>query len=418
MIAISEKKNCCGCEACLQRCPKSCITLKEDYEGFLYPEVNKDLCIDCGICNKVCPVENQGTARMPLASLAVFNKSEKERKESSSGGIFCLLASHVINELHGVVFGARFNESWEVVHDYVQEEKDIKLFQQSKYSQSRIGNAYSMAEQFLQEGRHVLFSGTPCQTAALRLFLRKEYDKLTTIDFICHGVPSPGILRWYLNEQLQQHADLKNEEKSMAMTIAAIPSKEHINKWKTISIADFSFRDKSKGWNNYHFSLRLSQQKDGKKNLITSQNGIWRENPYMRGFIWNLYVRPSCHSCPAKELKSGSDITIADLWGARHIVPEMDDDKGLSAVCLNTKKGTRLFEKIVCEKKEIDFTLIRKHNPHICKSADIHKNREKFWKGIPLKKGNLSRHITRNLTSRKEKIKKIIKKILKKIKLK
>lgn len=417
MIAISEKKNCCGCEACVQRCPKSCITLKEDNEGFLYPEVNKDACIDCGLCNKVCPVENQGHIRQPVTSLAAFNKNKKERDESSSGGIFCLMAAYVIKELHGVVFGAKYNERWEVVHDYVEEEKDIKLFQQSKYSQSHMGNTFSQAESFLKEGRYVLFSATPCQIAALRLFLRKDYEKLITLDFICHGVPSPGILRWYLNEQLQQHADLQNEEKALAAPISNIPSREHISQWKTICIQHLTFRAKPEGWNKFHFSLTLTKNAED-CNPITAENRIWRQNPYMRGFIWNIYLRPSCYNCPAKSLKSGSDITIADLWGARHIVPEMDDDKGLSAVCLNTEKGFTIFKKIDCEKKVIDYQLICRHNKPICESAIAHKNRDKFWKGIPLKKGNLSRHITRNLTSRKEKIKKIIKKILKKIKLK
>ena len=418
MIVINNKKDCCGCEACVQRCPKSCITLKEDKEGFLYPEVNKDNCIDCGLCNKVCPIENQGIVRQPLSVYAALNKNEKERNSSSSGGIFTLLASHIINELHGVVFGAKYNDTWEVVHDYIEDENDIKLLQQSKYSQSHIGKSYLQVEEFLKAGRYVLFTGTPCQITALRLFLKKEYEKLFTIDFICHGVPSPGILRWYLNEHLQKHADWKIEEKTIKSPIVNIPSKDHIKRWKTINVKNLSFRAKQKGWKNFSFTLQLLQTKNGKKYHINAEDRIWHQNPFMRGFIWNLYLRPSCHYCPAKELKSGSDITIADLWGAKHIAPEMDDDKGLSAVCVNTDKGASLFEKIECEHKEIEYNQIRIHNKNIFKSATIHKNSSKFWNGIPLKKGGITKHIVRNLTSPKEQLKDTIKKILKKFKIK
>lgn len=203
MISINDKKDCCGCAACVQRCPKQCITLHEDNEGFLYPQVDESLCIDCGLCEKVCPVINQADERTPLGVYAAKNPNESVRMQSSSGGVFTMLAERIIDE-DGVVFGACFDERWEVVHSYVETKEALAKFRGSKYVQSKIGSTYQQVEGFLKSGRKVLFSGTPCQIAGLKKYLRKEYDNLLAVDFICHGVPSPGVFRTYLQEEINR----------------------------------------------------------------------------------------------------------------------------------------------------------------------------------------------------------------------
>lgn len=169
MIHITDREKCCGCEACIQRCPQQCITLHEDGEGFLYPETDEGRCIDCGLCEKVCPVIFQGTGRRPLNVYAAKNPDEEIRWESSSGGVFTLLAEKILSE-GGVVFGARFDARWEVVHDYTENVEGLSAFRGSKYVQSRIGDSFRQTECFLKTGRKVLFSGTPCQIAGLKLF--------------------------------------------------------------------------------------------------------------------------------------------------------------------------------------------------------------------------------------------------------
>lgn len=202
MIDIKDKKLCCGCNACVQRCPKQCISVQKDEEGFLYPIVDLSICIDCGLCEKVCLVLNQGSERNPIEVFAAVNKDDSIRMQSSSGGIFTALAEQIIQE-KGVVFGARFDEKWEVKHDYTETIEGLKAFRGSKYVQSRIGDTFSKAEFFLKAGRKVMFTGTPCQIAGLRLFLRKEYENLLAVDIICHGVPSPLVWRKYLGEKTQ-----------------------------------------------------------------------------------------------------------------------------------------------------------------------------------------------------------------------
>lgn len=215
MIRITDKKNCCGCSACVQRCPKQSIRLEEDTEGFLYPKVNEETCIKCGLCEKVCPILNQADKLPVQEVLAVKNPDEEERMNSSSGGVFLPLARKVINK-GGVVFGAVYDESWEVHNVYAEKIEDIYPMMGSKYLQSRIETAYRDAERFLKQGREVMFVGSPCQIAGLRTFLRnKEYPNLLAVDFLCHGVPSPGVWRRYLAETYGDY-DAKKQSRLQA----------------------------------------------------------------------------------------------------------------------------------------------------------------------------------------------------------
>jgi len=365
MINIINKEDCCGCSACVQRCPKQCITLKEDNEGFLYPIVDKETCIDCGLCEKVCPVLHQGEPRKPLKVYAAKNLNEEIRRQSSSGGIFTLLAEQVIQE-GGVVFGARFDENWEVKHDFTETIEGLAFFRGSKYVQSRIEDNYKKAEEFLKQGRKVLFSGTPCQIAGLKRFLRKEYDNLLSVDFVCHGVPSPGVWRQYLKETVARMCD-KNSVSTDPISM------------ENARIESISFRDKSTGWKKYSFALTLSAtSRSGAKNTV-SLCEVFRENIFMKGFLANLYLRPSCYACAAKCGKSGSDITIGDLWGAPSIIGNDDDDRGTSLILENNDKhklNGALWEK------EIDYKIIIIRNRMIEKSVFVPKKRTAFFMSI------------------------------------
>jgi coenzyme F420-reducing hydrogenase beta subunit len=180
--------------------------MQEDREGFLYPGVDAECCCDCGLCNEVCPVINRRETGKPQYVYAAKSRDEEIRRQSSSGGIFTLLAERILDE-NGVVFGARFDGDWEVIHGYVETKEDLGFFRGSKYVQSRIGESYLQAQQFLEKGRKVLFSGTPCQISGLKFFLGKEYDNLLTVDIVCHGVPSPLVWRMYLNQLIDNQSN-------------------------------------------------------------------------------------------------------------------------------------------------------------------------------------------------------------------
>lgn len=335
MITVENKKDCCGCWACSQICPHKCISFQEDEEGFLYPFVNQDDCIDCGLCEKVCPMINRNEPRTPLKVYASKNPDDNIRLKSSSGGVFTLLAEKIIDE-GGVVFGVKWNEKWEAVHDYVEAKDGLAAFRGSKYLQSKVGSAFSDVRLFLKEGRLVLFCGTPCQIAGLRLYLGKEYENLYTIDFICHGIPSPGVFRWYLQEELNRYAPSPLKLSDSNCLIRSIPKADLVLP-KGYEIKDIRFRDKRKGWKKYGFSLDLIEEnKKGENNTIKYQN----QNTFLKGM--NFYLRLSCYDCAHRLLRSGSDITIADYWGIQTLLPDYDDDKGISGVIVNTEKGVIL----------------------------------------------------------------------------
>ena len=357
MIKIKDKSQCCGCEACVQRCPRQCISLIEDREGFLYPKVDKKSCIECNICEKVCPVINQSEAKEPLITYAAKNNDEKIRLRSSSGGIFSMLAEAVLND-GGVVFGVCWDKDWRLVFDYTESIDGLSRFRGSKYLQAHVGDAYLKVEQFLKSGRKVLFSGTPCQIRGLKLFLRREYDSLLCVDIICHGVPSPGVFRRYLNEEIA------NVAKNKVIDVDCL----HID--------DIQFRDKRTGWKSY--SLRY-QLRDNNANLY-SNISLFTDNIYMRGFLQDFYLRPSCYVCSAKAGKSGADITLGDFWGIEQLKPEIDDDKGVSAVLLNTLLGKQIFEQLSVEKTLMNYAHVQQYNLAVYRSVARPQKRDKFFR--------------------------------------
>lgn len=385
MINIKSKEDCCGCSACAQRCPKQCISMKEDDEGFLYPQVDSSKCIDCHLCEKVCPVVHQAEPRMPMESYAAYNMDNIVRKDSSSGGVFTLLSEKIIDD-GGVVFGATWNEKWQVVHTYTETKEGIVQFRGSKYVQSIIGETYKQAEAFLKSGRKVLFSGTPCQIAGLRLFLRKEYENLLTVDFICHGVPSSGVFRWYLQEEINNYAARKGRKNTVSfLPIHSIP-KGDVLMPEGLSINGIRFRDKCSGWKKFSFVLLLAEASaDGKQNSVSLSYTL-EQNSFLKGFLNDLYLRPSCHKCPAKSLKSGSDITIADYWGYKDTTNIIDTDEGISAVLINTVKGQTEFCKLSLIKEKTTYNLIERINGAINHSAS------NYYRGLFYKKSNQSFH--------------------------
>jgi len=370
MIIIKEKSDCCGCSACVSICPQQCIHIKEDNEGFFYPEVDKNQCINCNLCQRSCPILNQSEKRLPLNVYAAKHKDEQIRLASSSGGIFTLLAERIIDE-DGVVFGARFNNNWNVIHDYTETKKGLTAFRGSKYVQSYMGNCYQKVKFFLQQGRKVMFTGTPCQIAGLKNYLRKDYDNLLTVDVVCHGVPSPQVWRIYLNEIARKGG--KN-----SVLFHPISEKQEIK--------SINFRSKSTGWKKYSFALTLSgATADEEKNTVLLSS-IFTENPYMNAFLSNLNLRPSCYACPTKSGKSGSDITIADFWGIEEVLPEFDDDKGISLILPYTEKGIYWLKDLNCEFTKVDYQTAQKNNPSISTSVTKPINRNFFFHQLERKK--------------------------------
>lgn len=366
MINILRKQDCVGCSSCLQKCPVSCITMTSDTQGFQYPQVDRHRCIDCGLCEKVCPVINAGSSCKSNQVYAAWNTDDKVRISSSSGGVFYSLAKNVI-EHGGVVFGVRFNDKWEVIHDYVEDVDKIHIFQGSKYVQSQIGNCFILVKQFLKSGRQVLFSGTPCQVAGLKLFLNEKWEsKLITVDFICHGVPSPKVWDSYLKYVIGSELDYSTASRT---------------------ISNISFRDKRNGWIKYGLSItkicKMAQSRFSRQIENESESEIFYEyacsNVFMQCFLRNFTIRQSCFKCPAKRGRSNSDITLADFWDVQKYYPELYSHKGVSLLLVNSAKGNMLLESTGITMVEVDNDVISKINPSYIKSAEKPHYYSKFW---------------------------------------
>lgn len=361
MIEVTEKKYCSGCHGCYNVCPVKCITMVEDKEGFLYPAVDKNQCIDCGLCEKVCPIINKKERVNNITAYACINKDEYIRSKSSSGGVFSLLAENIINQ-GGIVFGAGFDDDFNLVHSYTDNIEGISKYRGSKYLQSKIGNAYSIIKDFLEKGYKVLFSGTPCQIDGLISYLGKEYSNLMCIDIICHGVPSPKVFKMY-----RCNLEKKYRGTTKRMT----------------------FRCKDNSWKKYSISLEFSNN----DKYISEFN----KDIFMRGFLQNLYLRPSCYDCNSKTLNRLSDITIADFWGIDNIAPELNDDKGTSLVLINSNKGkdilNQLQDKIII--KEVECNEAIKYNSSAIKSVPNNPKRDMFFKSLDSNSDNINELIVK-----------------------
>ena len=378
---LCDKTQCTGCRACESRCNFHSIAMREDSEGFLYPEIDPKTCTQCGLCEKACPVLND-----PVFSklkdpgvYACWSHDEEIRGKSSSGGVFSLLAQGVI-EKGGVVFGAAFDDRFRVHHTYIEHYNEIDRLRRSKYVQSDTAKSYKEAEAFLKAGREVLYVGTPCQVAGLHSYLKKSYISLTTCNFVCYGVPSPKVWKSYL--------DYRKADKKI----------------KTIS-----FRDKEhSGWRNY--TMRMDYE-DG-----SSYRKLANQDAYFIGFGRNLFSRPSCFDCRFRYQNTKSDITLADFWGADKLQGlDASDDKGVSLVLTNTEKGEVWMEKIAegmfVQKRTFDEAA--QNNPKLISSAKLPPLRASFFQDFASEASfeKLIHRYMRN-TGLKAELKKIIKSVL------
>lgn len=311
-IKIEDKSLCCGCTACKNICPQNAIEMEEDKEGFLYPIINKEKCINCGLCRKVCPVlQKNKKVDENQKGYIVYNKDYKIRKESTSGGAFSAIAGYVLNN-DGIVFGACIDKEHNVYHKYVNRIEELKIFRGSKYVQSNLKNTFNEAKQFLDIGKMVCFSGTPCQIAGLKSFLNREYSNLITVDVVCRAVPSPLVLRKYLEYQKK---------------------KLNVNEIKEII-----FRDKSV----YGYNYSVLTIKADNKNY---HNGI-DTDPYLRAFFSNISVRPSCYNCKFRTVDRVSDFTIWDCYNSEKFDRKFDDNKGTTRILLHNNKAIEIFNQI------------------------------------------------------------------------
>lgn len=340
--------DCTGCGACVSICPKQAITMQPDAEGFLYPKVDGEKCVACDLCEKRCPAGREGTERHSQL-LGAQAKDEALRRQSSSGGVFTLLAREVIQQ-GGVVFGAAFDENMRVEHVGAFDENELSGMRGSKYVQSDAADAIGNAVSLLKREIPVLFSGTPCQINGLMAALGKtKADKLLTVDFVCHGVPSPGVFASYL-------AELERRQGSR--------------------VRAYAFRDKRLGWKNFS---AVATFENG-----TEHTGTQTTDPYLYGFLQNLYLRPSCHACSQlRGKRHAADITLADLWGADRLFPEWDDDTGLTLVMANTQKGRQALEALETQLSSFavkDLEGMTRANPSLLQPVKPHEKRAVFFR--------------------------------------
>lgn len=352
MIGIKDRFKCTSCTACKTICPKQCITMRKDEEGFLYPVVNKSNCIDCHLCEKICPLLNEENVHNIFTEgYAVINKNEQVRDESTSGGFFSLLANYVL-DLNGYVIGAYYDENFIVKHIAINDKNELYKLRGAKYSQSELGNIFKQVKDLLDQKKYVLFSGTPCQVSGLKSFLRKDYERLITVDLICHGVPSPLAWKKYLEYRYKKD---NNGEKANSINL----------------------RSKISGWSNYHYSVVFDYDKYKYEKL----NG---QDPFMKAFVNNLCLRPSCYSCHFKGIQRISDFTLGDYWGIWNQISEMDDNKGTSIVFVHSQLGKNIFNQLKNSiiYQEVDVNKAIEENPSMIKSSQKNDKREDFMNDL------------------------------------
>ena len=313
-MEICPKEICTGCLACFNTCSHTAIELHKDDEGFIYPEINVDVCVDCGLCKSVCPIIDgtQNIMHKPIATYAAWNKDKKVVRNSSSGGLFTTIAEWVLSQ-DGVVYGAAFDENMQVEHIRIEKRTDLVKLRGSKYVQSYIGDNYKFAKKDLKQGKWVLFSGTPCQIAGLKKLINEmDCERLLTIDIVCHGVPSPIMF-----EEYKKSLERKYQSKMVY----------------------YSFRDKQWSWNHFNTKALFENKKE--------YLGTWEEDIFMRGFLREYFLRPACHTCNFAKIDRCGDFTLADFWGYRGKSGEkIDDDRGVSMVLVNTQKASTILRSV------------------------------------------------------------------------
>ena len=346
MINIDSLEKCCGCAACVNICPKQCITMHPDKKGFFYPQIDVNLCVHCNLCEKVCPFINNAEQTCPIDVEAVRSKSAEDVKASSSGAV-CHELSRYFVEKENVVYGAAWTDGFVVKHIRVSNKDDLERIRCSKYLQSHIWDTFKMVKSDLTDKRNVLFIGTPCQVAGLKCYLRKDYQNLVTVDFVCHGVPSQTVFNRII-------ADIEKRNGS--------------------NVVGVNFRSKKKNWRDFGTEFQLQSG----ENLHIRHSKSF----FFRGFMSNLYLRDSCYKCPFTNNRNCSDITVADLWGVEFVRPEIDDNTGMNLIMVRSQRGKELLEdcSFKFDRFEYDYQDALKYNPAMETPPRPHVLSGLYWK--------------------------------------
>lgn len=345
-----KKDICSGCGACAAVCPKDAIQMERNPYGFYHPVVDPKKCVDCSLCDKVCPEQSMQWRRKKddIEAFAVVNCNEEIRENSSSGGVFYELAKSVIED-DGVVFGVAWVGAAQVGHVAVETVDNLRHIMKSKYVQSNVGKIFKSVKQVLVSGKQVLFSGSPCQISGLKNFLNCEYSNLITVDYICHGIPSPKALEKYT---------------------------EFVEQRENCSVKSYDFRTKKNGWNTLSLETRFTN------NRIILEKAT--DNAYYRAFLSNLSLNKTCGICQFNCLPRASDITLGDFWKIEQKHPRFKDNRGGSCVIINSEKGKKLFDA-VCQNfvyMASSIEMIREGNPFINGHCVLHPRSEQFFQAI------------------------------------
>ncbi len=338
-MSVVDKSQCCGCSACVNICPKSCIDFKPDQLGFMYPEVDSDKCVECGLCEKVCQFKPDYDRDLNTPTPDVYAVRVKDHGElgrSQSGAAFYLFSEAFLKE-GGVIYGAGFDENYRVLHKRAQTSSQRDELRYSKYVQSDVRLSFGSVRNDLEKGLPVMFTGTPCQVAGLRAYLRKHYQNLTTVDLVCHGVPSPKIWQDYI---------------------------DYLKKRYRSELVEVRFRNKKYGWNSCWETFKFANGKFLKR---TTSNDM---------YFSLLSIRESCSNCPYTNMNRVGDISIGDFWGWKG--EKFNDNKGISLVFVNSDNGKVIFEKIRVIADIVESNINDCLQPQLIKPITLNPRREEF----------------------------------------